>query len=864
MVRFGRSRFGSDEGRKIPDTRLWGGAYLNRNITAYIWLVTWCLVSSSIASEQRKTRIDPAHADLRGRLARLQLQVTSWTTDGQRMDETALVDYESLTPDIVQVDATGKVTPQHSGSGRILVRDRKGQVVGEVTVGVHEVSHAIDVSFQREVIPVLTKSGCNQGACHAAQHGQGGLKLSLFGYAPVQDHAALSRDWAQRRISPIQSEDSLILRKATMEVAHGGGKRFNRGDDAYEVIKQWVASGVPGPLESEPNIVKLAVLPHERNYRKDQSQQLRVVAHYDDGSKRDVTRRAKYDTHSEAIATVNERGMITVLRAGQTAVMVRYQGHASVSTIRSPYSDQVDLSSFLPVNFIDEQVKSHWQQMGIHPVGVCSDEVFVRRVFLDAVGSLPAPQRVRQFLKSTDPQKREALVDELLGLTGDPERDLYGEEWSAYWALKWGDLLRINRFPLFTGIGDGGMWTFHNWIRQSLRENKPMDQFVREMITARGSIYNSGPANYFKISKEPEDLAETTAQVFLGVRLQCARCHHHPFENYSQSDYYGMAAFFTGVRTKSSPDFGAIGEDTVVFVEDATPIKHPRSGEVITATPLGGEAVDMDGSSDLRETLANWLTDPENPLLARNIVNRTWAYLMGTGLVEPIDDLRITNPPSSPELMDALVGEFISQRFDLRQLMRTIMTSRVYQLSSNPGPENLSEGRFYSTYTVKRLPAEVLLDALDFACGTHEPFQGLGPLGARAPGVPLGTRAIELPDPNYQSVFLDTLGRPKRVIACECERTSEPNLAQTLQLVNGSLINRKLTDKNGRIAKFLDGDVDNQHAITELYLVTLSRMPSDQEREHCQFIVEDAANRRAGLEDVLWALCNTREFLFNH
>ena len=816
------------------------------------------------AAEAASVRIEPRKAELVGAFARLQLQVTATSGTERRTDLTGSARYESLTPSVVSVDGRGRVTPLESGTGRIRVKDQAGEPLGEVTVVVREMNPTPTVSFREDVIPLLTKAGCNQGACHAAQHGQGGLKLSLLGYAPEQDHGPMVRDWSQRRVSLVAPEESLILYKSTAQVAHEGGKRFAVGSDAYELIKAWIAAAAPGPLEEEARVVDLTVTPKERTYRSEQRQQLRVVAGYSDGSTSDVTHRAKYDSLGDGIATVDRDGRIGAVGSGQTAVMVRYQGQANVSIVIVPYAEQVDPSGFTPANFIDELVAARWRRLGLEPVGPCSDEEFLRRAFVDCIGTLPTPKRVRRFLASSEANKRAVLVDELLGLTGDPKRDIYQEEWSAYWALKWGDLLRNNRFPLFTGIGDGGMWTFHGWIRQSLRENKPVDRFVREILTAEGSVYRNGPASYFKISTKPTDLAETTAQVFLGVRLQCARCHHHPFEVYSQADFYGLAAFFTGVKTKASPDYGALGEDTVVMIGGAGTIKHPRSGKIVPATPLLAAPVDITGIRDPREPLADWLTSPDNPMLARNIANRIWAYYMGAGLVEPIDDLRATNPPTNPELLDALAQDFITGGYDLRKLMRAIMTSRVYQLSSAPTPKNVSDKRFYSHYNAKRLPAEVLLDAIDFACGTHERFVGIGPLGARAPGVPLGTRAIELPDTNYQSVFLDTLGRPKRVAACECERTAEPNLAQILQLVNGDLIHRKLTDPKGRIAKLLERQVDADDAIATLYLVTVSRPPTPEELVDCRGIIDRATGVREGLEDILWALCNSREFLFNH
>ncbi len=398
------------------------------------------------------------------------------------------------------------------------------------------------------------------------------------------------------------------------------------------------------------------------------------------------------------------------------------------------------------------------------------------------------------------------------------------------------------------------MWALYNWMRASFRENKPIDQFVREIITAQGSIYANGPANYFKIATKAEDLAETTAQVFLGIRLQCARCHHHPFEVYSQADYYGLAAFFTRVGTKGSSDFGALGRDSVVLIRSSGSISHPRTRKTVPPTPLLAEPANLEAVRDLRRPLADWLTAPDNRLFARNIVNRIWGYFMGTGLVEPIDDMRATNPASIPALLDALADNFARSGYDMRHLMRQIMTSRVYQLASTPREENIADTRFYLHYNVKRLPAEVLLDAIADACGTQERFTG----------VPLGTRAIELPDSNYASYFLDTLGRPKRVVACECERTSSPNLAQVLHIANGELLQRKLTDRNGRVAKLIAAKTDTDAAIHQLYLSTFSRPPSESELQNGRVIIASSDSPQHGLEDLLWALINSREFLFNH
>ncbi len=819
------------------------------------WLTALCLwysfsgyAATCGASEPVTIHVDPSEVRLVSDLDRVQLVVSASTSSDHSQDVTHEATYESLSPGVVSVSARGRVSPQAAGT--TVIRVSSGAATIDVPVIVESRTSDDLVSFTEDVVPVLTKAGCNQGACHGAQFGQGSLKLSLLGFAPEVDHPAIARDWSQRRISFVSPEDSLLLKKATATIPHGGGQRMAVDSPEYRVLKSWIESGAPAPVSAEPRLTDITVSPSEGEYQADEGRQLRILAEYDDSSLRDVTHFARYDSLGTGIATVTGDGYLSVVGQGQTAIMVRYRGRAKVSSVARPFTENVDLTDFQPRNFVDEHVKAQWQKIGLTPSPVCSDEQFIRRAFLASIGTLPSPERVQQFLASAEPNKRTELVDELLGLTGDPKRDVHVEAWSAYWTQKWGDLLRNNRET----VGEIGMWAFANWIRAALRENKPMDEFAREILLSRGSIYQNGQANYFKVSSKPTDLAETTAQVFLGVRLECAKCHQHPFESISQADYYGLAAFFTQVTTKRSSAFGGFGNDTVVRLKSSGNIKHPRTGLVVPPTPLGESPLESIEARDLRRPLAEWLTSPENPLFARNIVNRTWGHLMGVPLVEPIDDLRTTNPPSNPELLDALAADFVENGYDLRKLMHAIMVSRAFALSSTATDDNVADSRFYTHYPSQRLPAEVLLDAIDDVCGTQERFTG----------VPLGTRAIELPDPNFESYFLDTLGRPQRIVSCECERTAEPNLAQVLQLANGELVQRKLTDEQGRLSKLMESNVDDETAFRDLYLVSLSRPPIEQELDHCRTILASAGDRRQGLEDVLWALINSREFHFNH
>ncbi|MAC51031.1 MAG: S-layer related protein (Precursor) [Gimesia sp.] len=814
-------------------------------ITAFLATV---LPQNVAPAAEAKLQVAPQQIVLNGLLDYFQIQVPVEEKGKVIGDLTHQSTFTSLTPDLLEVNAEGLVRPLAFGKGKVQVA-HAGQK-SEISVEVKPRANGKNASFVKDVVPVLNKGGCSLGGCHASQFGKGGFKLSLFGYAPEQDYPEMARDDRQRRVSILQPENSLILQKASMQIAHGGGRRFAKDSYEYRILETWISEAVTEIDDKEPMVVGMQLTPMSRRYQQGDIQQLRVIAEYSDGTKQDVTARAQYDSLIENIATVTPRGKVEIVGAGQTAIMVRYMGQAKISTVISPYKNEVDLAEFKPNNFIDEQVKQRFNELGLEPSPLCSDEVFIRRAFIDTIGTLPKPEKVKAFLASKAPDKRSQLIDELLGLSGDPARDIYVEPWSAYWGMKWGDLLRNNR----NKVGDGGMWAFSNWIRQSLRENKPVNEFVNEIITAQGSIYENGPANYFKIASKPEDLAEATSQIFLGVRLQCAKCHHHPFEVYSQKDYYSLAAFFTRVGNKGSVDFGALGADTVVKVKSSGSIRHPRTKKTMEPTPLMGEPIDTTSYRDFRRPLARWITSPENRLFSKNMVNRFWSYYMGTGFIEPIDDMRETNPASNPELLNALADHFVDSGYNLKELMRVIMNSRTYQLSSEPLPQNVANTRFYTHYNVKRLPAEVMLDALDDLTGAQERFRG----------VPQGTRAIELPDPNYSSYFLDTLGRPKRVITCECERASQPNLAQVLQVANGTLINTKLATKNGRIESLLKAKAPDHEVFTEMYLAAFSRYPTKQELANCDQIVKTSKDKREGYQDVMWAISNSREFLFNH
>ena len=787
---------------------------------------------------------------LHGNFARAQLLVRDGTGDDLRhaADLTHTATYQTSDENVVTVNGAGQLAAVGNGTADVTVT--VAESVTSVPVTVDGIDPATPPDFDVHVQPLLSRHGCNMGACHASQHGKGGLILSVMGYDPKLDHASLIRDRTGRRVNLLQPEQSLLLKKPTMQVAHGGGHRIRRSSADYDLLLEWLRGGAPGPRAEAPRVTSLDVTPARRLAEIDATQQLQVVARYSDGTARDVTSWARFDSLDDAVVNVTPEGLVSVVGRGQAPVMVRFQGQAAVSLFAIPYGPQPDLAGWQSHNFIDELAADKFRELGIEPSGLCDDATFLRRAWVDAIGSLPPPEEVQAFLDDATSDKRERLIDRLLGLTGDPQLDVYDDAYAAWWTLKWSDLLRNSSNGQATD--QQRMWAMHNWLKEGLRTNRPFSEMVRELITARGSVFSSGPASYYRIFGNSSDLAEATAQVFLGVRIQCAKCHHHPFEAYGQEDYYSFAAFFARVGTKSSEEFGLFGRESIVLVRSGGEVKHPKTGEVLRPRPLEGEPVD--DPVDRRVPLADWLTSPDNPFFARSIANRYAAFLLGRGLVEPVDDMRATNPASNPELLDALADHFTHSGFDLRQLVRVIMTSRLYQLDSQPTPANASDEKFYSHYKVKRLAAEPLLDAIDAVTGVQTKFKSL----------PLGTKAIELPDAEYPDYFLNVFAKPRRVSVCECERAPDANLVQALHTLNGDTIAKKTSDAKGRIAQSIEAGKSDDEIITDMYLRALSRPPTETELAAAHEFLELSSNKQEILEDLLWALLNSKEFLFVH
>jgi hypothetical protein len=812
-------------------------------VCSLLFLSTQCLAQAQIC-------VTPNCVTLDGNHARAQLIATACSGSGiisDRSDDvTHQAQYASSNLKVASVTSTGQVLAVGNGDAIITVT-APGES-RQIPIKVSGVSSKPQFGFDEHVLPILSKAGCNAGACHASQYGKGGFKLSVFAFAPENDYQAIVRDGLGRRVNFLNPAQSLFLLKPTLGVSHEGGHRLEIGSVDYQILKEWLASGAPAPRADSPKTLSLTVFPSRRVGPVGFTQQLRVTATYSDGKSRDVTAWAKFDSMDEGVLRVTPQGLVSAVGRGQGVAMARFDGQAAICTVVVPYAKTPELAGWKSNNFVDELAAAKFKEIGIRPSKLCDDSTFLRRAYLDAIGTLPSVDESMAFLDSKDPAKRKKLIDKLLGLSSEPAQDIHNNEYAAYWTLKWSDLIRSSS----ASIGEQGMWALYNWIKESFRENRPFDQFVRELITAKGSTFSNGPANYYQISHNPQELAEETSQLFLGVRLQCAKCHHHPYESLSQADYYGFAAFFARVGAKGSQEFGLFGRENVILVRSSGEISNPRTGKILPPTPLHDKAATE--SADRRQALAAWLTSPRNPYFSKNIVNRYMSYLLGHGLVEPIDDVRETNAASNPALLNALGDDFVKSGFNLKHLLQTIMNSRIYQLDSQPTRSNAADSRFFSHYHVKRIAAEPLLDAIDEATGVRTKFDK----------VPLGTRAIELPDARYNNYFLITFGKPRREGVCECERVSEPNLAQALHTLNSDLLAAKIANPQGRVARLLAAKKPHEQIVSELYLATLCRRPTAQEQASCRKLFAETSDTKAFYEDLLWSLLNSKQFLFVH
>ncbi|MDX1947489.1 MAG: DUF1549 domain-containing protein [Pirellulaceae bacterium] len=784
-------------------------------------------------------RLKDGLVTISGRDAGQQIVVTGQYDSGQTRDYTRLVKYEVAPAGIVNVDETGLISPVAEGDATIHIVAAAG-IDANVKVKVTNLVQDLPINFANQITPVFTKYSCNGGGCHGKSGGQNGFRLSLLGFEPKEDYEYLVKEGRGRRLFPAAPDQSLLLLKATARLPHGGGQRIEFDSPAYRVLKRWIEQGTPYGKESDPVVTHIEVLPTERLMERETTQQIVVVAHYSDGSSEDVTRTTQFDSNDTEMGEVSVSGLVTTGQlTGSVAVMARYQGHVGVFRATIPLGVKTD--NLPPAkNFVDELVSKKLKALGLPASAIADDATFLRRVSVDLAGRLPTLEESEAFLADSAPNKRENVINRLLDST----------DYADYFANKWNAILR-NKRRLDTE--KPATFAFYEWIRSSLNENKPYDQFVREILTATGTPGQNAPTGWYREVKDQAAQVEDTAQLFLGLRIQCARCHHHPFEKWSQQDYYGFAAFFAQVGRKKgfSQD-----SDRIYHRRGIASANNPKTGQAVKPTGLGSATLDLTADQDPRHALADWMAAKDNPFFARSLVNRYWKHFFGRGLVDPEDDMRVTNPASNPELLDALAKDFIDHGFDLKHLCRSIVSSSTYQLSAEPNEWNQDDKQNFSRYYPKRLNAEVLLDAIDQVTGTQTSFAG----------VPAGTHAVQLPDNGFQSYFLTVFGRPEASSACECERSSEANLAQSLHLLNSGEIQGKLTSGSGK-AGVLASDKARPHEakVRELYLLAFSRVPNPEEMTIAlAHINKNEMDPKRAYEDIVWALINTKEFLFNH
>ena len=706
------------------------------------------------------------------------------------------------------------------------------------------------VHFANEVVPILSKNGCNTGGCHGRSSGQNGFKLSLFGYEPLEDYQHIVKEARGRRVSPAAPEQSLLLLKGSNAVPHSGGKRLDAGSEDYALIVRWIRQGMPmGSLD--PELTSIDVAPKEMVLAKRAKQQLKVVAHYTDGSQRDITRTALYDAVEKAMATISDGGLVSLADLpGDAAVMIRYQGQVAVFRATVPMGKALEK---LPAtrNFIDELVFKKLQILGLPPSERCDDGTFLRRASFSIEGRMPTLDETKAFLADSAADKRDRAIDRML------ESDDYAE----FFAGKWSALLRNKREE---ATYERGCVLFWQWIRDSLAANKPYNEFARELLTASGDVTHAPPVAWYRSFKEPNAQMEDVAQLFMGTRLQCAQCHHHPYEKWSQRDYLALSAYFSQIVRKPS---GTIAEDLVVRKRGEAQVLNKKTKEQVKPQPLGDKATAISANDDPRQALAAWMVNDRNPFFAKTLVNRYWKHFFGRGIVEAEDDIRDTNPPSNPELLDALTQDFIAHHYDMKHLLRTIARSETFQLSAVPNATNEADKQNFSRFYPRRLMAEVLLDSVNSVLKADTNFAHLA----------ANTRAAALPDNSFNSgnYFLTVFGRPESSSACECERTMEASLAQSLHLLNADEMQSKLGNSNGRASAFGKDARPDEQKMREIYLIALCREPAPDELQNAvAYFARKTAGKNAGeeldkakrqaWEDYLWALINTKEFLFNH
>lgn len=750
----------------------------------------------------------------------------------------------SSTDETVAKIVNGRIVPVGNGTTTITATSAGRSATAKVTVEKYDVPH--QWNFRNHVQSVLSKTGCNSGACHGAAAGKNGFKLSLRGYDPEGDFFAITRQSRGRRIVADDPGRSLILTKPTTAIPHKGGLRFTDDSFEYKVVAEWIAQGQKAPADSDPRIVRLEMQPEASRMKAGGERSMLVRAHFSDGHVEDVTRWAKFTSTNHSVCSVDDVGRLKVTGSGEGAIVAWYLAQNTTSTVTVPYSHSLPPQTFAEsprANFIDDLVLEKLTSLNMPPSPRSDDAEFLRRAYLDAIGLLPTVAETKSFLADENPFKRDRLIEQLLGRP----------EFVDYWSYQWSDLL------LLTGnrLRPEAIKAYYKWIRERVADNVSWDEFARGIILAKGSTVENGAANFYALHQDPQDMVETTSMAFLGMSIQCAHCHDHPNEKWTNDDYYGMVSLFARVRGKGwGGDFRSGDGIRTIFVDDRGEVLQPRTARPQPPKPLDSEPISFDNQIDRREHLVKWLTSAQNPYFSKAIANRVWANYMGRGLVEAVDDIRMTNPASNEKLLRRLADELVRNGYDLKWLMRTIMQSETYQRSHATLSENESDQRFHAHSLARRLKAEVLLDALSQVTEVPTAFKDQ----------PVGTRAMQLPDASVTSYFLDTFGRPERILTCTCERSDEPSMTQVLHLTNGKTIQEKLEAKEGLITRLVDSNTPNTDIIETAYLASLCRYPTETEKQRLAQVLSEAnaEEKRSAIEDLYWSILTSKEFLFQH
>ncbi|MDE0101556.1 MAG: DUF1549 and DUF1553 domain-containing protein [Bryobacterales bacterium] len=788
----------------------------------------------ALGSDVSRIQVLPENPLLFGKGAQQRLTVLAHFEDGSVEDVTDRAEFRSSRPDIAEVSRSGVVRARLFGGTPI--RAGYAGAEGRTVALVQRTDAELPVTFGGDVLPVLTRMGCNGGNCHGAMNGQNGFKLSLFGDHPDDDYRMVVKEHAGRRLDLADPAASLLLKKPTFQVSHGGGRVLDTASVEYRTLLRWIEQGAGKDPEKERRLTVLSVHPEQIVlHGKDVRIPLLVTARYSDGTEADFTRLAYFDAHDTRVVEVSRDGIVTSRGSGLTTVLVRGPGAVAAARV-GVVTERHPVEKIESDNLVDRHIFRKLTELHIPPSPGADDATFLRRAYLDTIGLVPTSVEARQFLADSDPSKRSRLVDHLL------ERPEYADFWSLYW----GDHLNNTKQLLY----NKGPYTFTRWLYDTFRRNTPYDEFVRTLLTSTGNMYDSPATSFYPLMKKPLDLASQTSQLFLGVRIGCARCHNHPMEKWTQDDYNGMAAFFSQIRYKGG--VGPRNNERTLYLEFDREFYHPENEKHYRAKALGGPHADAGEWEDRRELLADWMTDSENPFFSRAIVNRVWKQFMGRGFVEPVDDFRLTNPPSHPGLLDALARDFVEHGFDLHHLIRQITSSRAYRLSSVPTEANREDTMGYSRYGVRRLTAEQLLDSISQATGVPEEFESLYP----------GTRAAQLPEPEVPSYFLDVFDRPSRQLVSD--RSTTNSLNQALHLASGNALDAKIGHERGILRHLLEEGMSDMEIVDELYLRTVSRYPTQQERDELEGYIERSGSRRNAAEDIFWSLLNSKEFLYQH